>query len=98
MNEGREFEQATDETRASRRARPDSDEPQRCPSCGSHSLAAIEYGLPAFSEELREDEELGRVVLGGCLVTDDDPTKRCLACGIVIWPDGRTMSEVEWRP
>jgi hypothetical protein len=72
------------------------DKPQHCPRCGSQSLAEIDYGFPAGTEKLREDIEQGSVVLGGCVVTDDDPTKSCLACGIVIWPDGRTLSEAVW--
>ncbi len=35
-----------------------------------------------YSEELFADVNAGRVVLGGCLVTDDDPSHRCNQCGL----------------
>lgn len=52
-----------------------------CPKCGSGSVAAILQGMPAYSEKLESDLEEGRVVLGGCCVTGDDPKWHCNACG-----------------
>ena len=52
-----------------------------CPKCGSDSVAAILWGMPAYSEQLESDLEEGRVVLGGCCVTGDDPEWHCNACG-----------------
>lgn len=49
-----------------------------CPSCGSESVAAIEYGYPGL--EMLEDEERGDIVLGGCCVTEDDPEWHCQDC------------------
>jgi len=54
---------------------------RKCPRCGSERIARILYGMPAFSEELRLDLEAGRVALGSCAVTGNDPRWRCLNCG-----------------
>ena len=59
--------------------------PSKCPSCKATSVAAILYGLPEFSQRLESDLQAGRVVLGGCCVTDDDPTWRCTACDTPIF-------------
>jgi rubrerythrin len=56
-------------------------QPGRCPSCDAQSVARILYGYPAFSTELDEDLKTGMVVLGGCVITDDDPVWQCTACG-----------------
>jgi hypothetical protein len=69
----------------------------RCPRCGSPSLARILYGFPAFTRRLEEDLDAGRVVLGGCVIGEDQPTLSCGACEIVIWPDGHTMADADWR-
>lgn len=52
----------------------------KCPKCGSAKVAAIKYGLPAFDEELERELEAGRVVLGGCVITGDDPEWQCNEC------------------
>jgi len=54
--------------------------PRRCPACGSGRIATILWGYPAFSEELHHDLAEGRLTLGGCCVTDDDPTWQCTDC------------------
>lgn len=59
--------------------------PRKCPSCGSGRIATILYGLPAFSPELEADLDAGRIVLGGCCVTDDDPAWQCLDCQATIY-------------
>jgi hypothetical protein len=58
-------------------------EPRRtqCPSCRSDNVAEIVYGLVSLDQELNEALERGRVVLGGCEVTDHDPKWHCNACG-----------------
>ena len=50
----------------------------RCPSCGSHRVIPIVYGMPGA--ELAEASERGEVQLGGCVVTDHDPVWHCKAC------------------
>jgi hypothetical protein len=52
-----------------------------CPACGEGDARPIIWGMP--SPELMDavQAELVDVVLGGCCVTDDDPTHACRACG-----------------
>lgn len=52
-----------------------------CPECGSYGVAAILWGMPAFSEQLERDLDEGRVVIGGCCVTGVDPEWHCNDCG-----------------
>ena len=63
--------------------------PRTCSACGSKVIAKIVYGLPYFSEEENRQVELGKIVLGGCVRTDDDPTWECVECGRRFWKDGR---------
>jgi hypothetical protein len=47
-----------------------------CPDCNSSSgLREIFYGLP----DGPVDQE--KYAIGGCCVTDDDPTVKCIECG-----------------
>lgn len=50
-----------------------------CPECGSTEVIPIAYGLPAHS--LVEAAPRGEVEIGGCLISDDDPTHACRTCG-----------------
>ena len=54
--------------------------PKKCPECGSKRVAEILYGMPAFSDKLERDLEVGRIDLGGCCVTDNDPEWQCVEC------------------
>jgi len=51
-----------------------------CPKCGSDSVLLIVYGLPG--PDLMEEGRAGRVVLGGCVITGEDPTHACRECGV----------------
>ncbi len=42
------------------------------------------YGMPGFSDELERDLELGKVVLGGCLIGENDPDWQCADCGMLF--------------
>jgi len=53
----------------------------KCPQCGSRSIAAIGFGMPSWSAELEAELASGRLVLGGCCVTGDDPDRHCNGCG-----------------
>ena len=53
---------------------------QRCPQCQSAAVARIGYGLPRFTPELVADLDAGRVVLGGCSVSNGDPIWICRDC------------------
>jgi hypothetical protein len=75
-----------------------------CASCGSERVARSLYGLPASFAPLQPDLDAGRVILGGCCCSDDEPQWRCLACGHG-WGQAehlaelhRLMREAELRP
>jgi len=63
--------------------------PRRCPACKHRPFATIVYGMPYFDGAERCDVEAGRILLAGCVLTDDDPAWACAACGIRMWRDGR---------
>ena len=51
--------------------------PGKCPKCGG-KVVPILYGEPtaqAYEEYLQ-----GKLVLGGCCITDNDPDWECLGC------------------
>lgn len=52
----------------------------KCPKCGGKSIAKYLYGLPHFNDKLEKELELGKIVLGGCMVTDFDPKYKCNDC------------------
>lgn len=52
---------------------------QPCPECGSDRVVPIVYGLP--DGELTGAFLRGEAAIGGCLVTGDDPSRACRACG-----------------
>jgi hypothetical protein len=59
--------------------------PDKCPECGSDKIASILYGLPAFSPSLKEKIKDDKIVLGGCCITNDDPTWKCVDCNTLIF-------------
>lgn len=59
--------------------------PKKCPACGSSRIAEILYGMPAFSAKLERDLNAGRIVLGGCCVTNDDPKWQCADCQMPVY-------------
>lgn len=44
-----------------------------CPSCKAKEGVDIQYGMPSY-----EAFELGEIALGGCIIEDDSPERRCL--------------------
>jgi len=50
--------------------------PRKCPACGSKKIASIIYGFP--SKDMQKDVESGKYVLGGCCVSGDDPSWKCI--------------------
>jgi hypothetical protein len=52
--------------------------PERCPNCGSGDVRPIAFGLP--SEEAAQAARRGEIVLGGCVVTGNDPQWFCSNC------------------
>jgi len=61
------------------------DKPSKCPECGSLRIARILYGYPAYSVELEADMKAGRIAIGGCCITGDDPASKCLECETEIY-------------
>ena len=52
-----------------------------CPMCGGTDIAMILYGLP--SDELLKSKKVkeGKIILGGCGVSGNDPKLECNDCG-----------------
>jgi ribosomal protein L40E len=49
-----------------------------CPRCGARDVVPVVYGLPAPEATAAEDR--GELVLGGCLVGDEDAELVCRQC------------------
>jgi hypothetical protein len=59
--------------------------PKKCPACSSQRIANILYGMPEYSAKLEKDLSSGRIILGGCCITNDDPKWQCADCQMVIY-------------
>ena len=53
---------------------------RKCPECDSVKIAGILYGMPVFDEQFDQDLKAGKVVLGGCLLSDESPEWHCSEC------------------
>ena len=51
-----------------------------CPKCDSSSIAEIFWGLPADMDSLKKSLEKKEIVLGGCVVSGNDPKWECNNC------------------
>ncbi len=49
-----------------------------CPKCGSSNSIKIVYGLPIYEAGLKAQE--GKIKLGGCCITGDNPEYFCKDC------------------
>jgi len=58
----------------------------RCPNCRAKAGVPVQYGLP--NRLSAEAAERGELVLGGCVLTDDDPPRCCTNCRAALWPQG----------
>ena len=64
---------------------------KKCPKCGSSKgVIRIVYGMPGV--DLRQEELEGKIMLGGCCESDDNPDLHCKECGHE-WSRSRTQSE-----
>ena len=54
--------------------------PIKCPKCGERPVANILYGLAVMSDELQNDIDLGKTVIGGCVIWEDSPKWHCVNC------------------
>jgi hypothetical protein len=59
--------------------------PKKCPTCSSSRVAKIIYGMPVFSAKLERELDAGRIILGGCCISDDNPDWQCIDCQMVIY-------------
>ncbi len=65
--------------------------PKKCPQCGYAPMGSILYGLVGISDDLEQKLDEGRVVLGGCCRTLDEPMWECSKCGLKIWKKGKNV-------
>lgn len=59
--------------------------PRQCPACKSKNVASIVYGYP--SSDAFEQAEQKKIVLGGCCVSDCDPSWQCVDCDTDIYAE-----------
>ncbi|MFT5203460.1 MAG: hypothetical protein ACI9C1_002860 [Candidatus Aldehydirespiratoraceae bacterium] len=52
--------------------------PGRCPTCQRATIVPIAYGYPG--PEMWAAVDRGEIVLGGCVVTPENPSWECTAC------------------
>jgi hypothetical protein len=57
--------------------------PRKCPACGSADVVPILYGMP--TAEGFKDAEAGLIALGGCCISNDDPSWACRTCNTDIY-------------
>jgi len=43
-------------------------------------ISSVLYGMPAFSPKLQKDIDEGKIVLGGCCISLDNPSWECADC------------------
>lgn len=51
-----------------------------CPKCNSENIAKILWGMPRFTNELKQNIKNKKIVLGGCIINGDDPEFQCMDC------------------
>jgi len=54
--------------------------PNYCPVCGSDKIAFYLWGMPIMSKKFETDINEGKIILGGCCISDDDPFCVCNVC------------------
>jgi hypothetical protein len=52
----------------------------KCPNCKKSSIAEILWGYILLTPEGERNLEEKKIVLGGCIVTDNDPKWECTEC------------------
>jgi len=61
-----------------------SEQKQVCPECKSKNVAWIFWGYPGDMSTIKEELDKGKIVLGGCIITNQDPKWECNEC-LHIW-------------
>jgi len=59
--------------------------PRQCPSCVSLRVATILYGMIEYTPDLGKELDEGKIILGGCCVSMDDPAWACADCEVRIY-------------
>ena len=59
--------------------------PKKCPTCTHSPVGTILWGEPDMTPELRKSMNEGKVIIGGCCLSPDDPTWECSNCNQQIW-------------
>ena len=59
--------------------------PRTCPSCNGKNVAVILWGYPLETAELTKALHENKIILGGCCISDNDPTWECADCYVKIW-------------
>ena len=70
--------------------------PSTCPTCGSDRVVPVVYGMPGF--ELGEAADRGELVLGGCLISEDNPDLACLSCDARWKSEGVSGEQTDLSP
>ena len=52
----------------------------KCPNCRKTWIAEIFWGYPGDIDSVEEELSKKEIVLGGCLITDNDPRWECNNC------------------
>jgi len=55
-------------------------EDMKCIQCNSTSVAEIIYGLCEITNELEQAINKKQIILGGCLIGNNDPKWECTDC------------------
>lgn len=53
-----------------------------CPNCDSKNTCRILYGMVDYAPELERQLADGKISLGGCILTDNDPNRHCNDCEV----------------
>ncbi len=61
--------------------------PQTCPTCNGKNVAVILWGYPLENADLAKALHENKIILGGCCVSENDPTWKCTDCYVEIWSD-----------
>jgi hypothetical protein len=57
--------------------------PNKCPKCDSSKVVKIVYGEPSYEDSL--EAKAGKIILGGCVITGNDPRWGCIDCQAKIF-------------
>ena len=59
--------------------------PRKYSKSGHLPLCEILWGMPHMDSKLEELMNAGKIIIGGCCLSGDDPTWECSKCHQQIW-------------